>query len=167
MLRMRSASAAVVAVAAVAALVLAACDSGTADKAKEIGKKVDNVVTKLDTDEAATHLAQAKEAIGKGTEPAEACTWAGSATANNAAAAAKPSIDELRRLCSLDVPLLRATRAVTAAEAARAEQPQAPSLTECSSDEWPKAQQRLDREHASDPRWTELKARWTKICPAI
>jgi hypothetical protein len=152
--------------AAAAVLLLAACDSGTVDKVKEVGKKVDNAATKLDTDEAATYLAQAKDAIGKGTEPAEACTWAGSQTATNAAAAAKASIDELRRLCSLDVPLMRATRAVTAAEAARAEQPQAPSLTECSSDEYPKAQQRLDRDHATEARWTDLKARWTKVCPA-
>jgi hypothetical protein len=147
-------------------LLLAACE-GSADKAKEIGKKIDHAVDKLDTDEAATHLAQAKDALARGTEPAEACTWAGSATATGGAAAAKPSVDELRRLCSLDVPLLRATRAVTAAEAARVEQPQAPSLTECSSDEWPRAQKSLDRDHGGEPRWTELKARWTKVCPAI
>lgn len=144
---------------------LAACDSGTADKVKEIGKKVDQAADKLDKDEAATYLAQAKDAIAKGTEPAEACTWASSATATNAAAAAKPSVDELRRLCTLDVPLMRATRAVTAAEAARAEQPQAPSLTECSSDDYPKARATLDRDFGAEPRWTDLKARWAKVCP--
>jgi hypothetical protein len=136
------------------------CDSG-----KDIAKKVDNAVTKLDTDEAATYLAQAKEAVAKGTEPAEACTWVKSSTAQNATAAARPKIDELSRLCTLDVPLLRATRAVTAAEAARNEQPEAPSLTECSSDEWPKARTTLDRDFGAEPRWTDLKARWAKVCP--
>jgi len=155
------------AAAAALGLLLAACDSGAGDKAKEIGKKIDNAVDKLDTSEATTYLAQAKEAIAKGTEPSEACTWAGSQTATNAAASAKPTIDELRKLCSLEVPLMRATRAVTAAETARAEQPQAPSLTECSSDEWPKAQARLDKDHPGEARWTDLKARWTKVCPPM
>ena len=132
-------------------LAVASCDSGSS-KVKEIGKKIDNAVETLDKDEAATHLAQAKDAVAKGTEPAEACTWVGSATATNAAASARPTIDELRRLCSLDVPLMRATRALTAAEAARAEQQQAPSLTECSSDEWPKARTTLDRGHGAEPR---------------
>ncbi|HUQ07256.1 MAG TPA: hypothetical protein VM261_32415 [Kofleriaceae bacterium] len=154
------------AAAALLALLLAACEGG-ADKAKEIGKKIDNAVDKLDTSEAGTYLAQAKEALAKGTEPSEACTWSASSTAQNAAAAARPSIDELKRLCSLDVPLMRATRAVAAAEAARAEQPQAPSLTECSSDEWPKAAARLDKDHPGETRWSDLKARWTKVCPPL
>jgi hypothetical protein len=50
-------------------------------------------------------------------------------------------------------------------EAARAEQPEAPALTECSSDEWPKAKTTLDRDFGAEPRWTDLKARWAKVCP--
>jgi hypothetical protein len=141
-------------------LFVVGCDSG-----KELAKKVDKVADDLDKGEAATYLAQAKESVAKGTEPAEACTWVKSSAAQNAAAAAKPTIDELTRVCSLDVPLMRATRAVTAAEAARNEQPQAPSLTECSSDEWPKAKTTLDRDFGAEPRWTDLKARWAKVCP--
>ncbi len=144
-------------------LAVVACDDGKA-KVQQIGKKIDQTVERLDRDEAATHLAAAKDAVAKGLEPAEPCTWATSATADGAGESAKPTVAELRRLCSLDVPLGRATRATTQAEAARAEQPDAPSLTECSSDEWPKAKQRLDRDHASEPRWTELKARWAKVC---
>lgn len=152
--------------AALALVLLAACEGG-ADKAKEIGKKIDNVADKLDTSEAATHLAQAKEAVAKNTEPSEACSWLKSSAAQNAAAAAKPTIEELRVLCTRTVPLMRATTAVKAAEAARAEQPQAPSLTECSSDTWAKEKVALDRDFASDPLWTDLKARWEKICPAM
>jgi hypothetical protein len=149
----------------VALVVLAAaCDSGSS-KVKEIGKKIDDTVDRLDKDESAQNLAAAKEALAAGKEPVEPCSWASSSTANNAAASARPAIDELRRLCSLDVPLLRATRAVTQAETARAEQPQAPSLTECSSDEWPKARTQLDRDHPGEARWTDLKARWAKACP--
>ncbi len=143
---------------------LAACEGGSS-KVKEIGKKIDDTVDRLDKDEAGQNLAAAKEALAAGKEPLEPCSWAGSSTANNAAASARPAIDELRKLCSLDVPLLRATRAVTQAETARAEQPQAPSLTECSSDEWPKARTQLDRDHAGEARWAELKARWAKACP--
>jgi hypothetical protein len=154
------------AAAATALLFLAACE-GSGDKAKEIGKKIDNAVDKLDSSEAGTYLQQAKDALAKGTEPSEACTWSASQTAQNAAASAQPSIDELKKLCSLDVPLMRATRAVAAAEAARAEQPQAPSLTECSSDEWPKAAARLDKDHPGETRWGDLKARWNKVCPPI
>jgi hypothetical protein len=145
-------------------LVCAACEGG-AEKAKDLGKKIDDTVTKLDTSEADTHLKQAHEQLAAGKEPVEACSWASSSTANNAAAEARPSIDALRRLCSLEVPLTWAKRAVTAAETARAEQPQAPSLTECSSDDWPKAIARLDKDHPGEPRVTEIKARWTKVCP--
>lgn len=154
----------IVLIAAAIVALAAGCDDGKA-KVKEVGKKVDQALDNLDKGEAAAHLATARDAVARGTEPAEACSWAASAAADSAAATAQPAVTELRRLCSLDVPLGRATRAVTQAEAARAEQPEAPSLTECSSDEWPRARQRLDRDHASEPRWTELKARWAKVCP--
>lgn len=151
---------------ALVALAAAGCDSGNAKaKAKEIGGKVDHALDDLDRDAIAQRLADAKRDLASGGEPGEPCTWVVTAAADGVAAASQAAVTELRRLCSLDVPLGRATRAVTLAEAARAELPEAPSLTECSSDAWPKAKQRLDRDHANEPRWTELKARWAKVCP--
>jgi hypothetical protein len=150
------------ATAALAAL--AGCDDG-ASKVKEMGKKIDKAVDKLDTDEASGHLAAAKQAVAHGREPAEACSWAQSATADNAAEAARATVAELRTLCTLEVPLGRATRALAQAEAARAELPDAPSLTECSSDDWARARGQLERDHGAEARWTALKARWAKACP--
>ncbi len=135
-------------------LAIAACDDGKA-KVEAAAKKVDNVVDKLDKDEAATHLANAKAALAANTDPAEACTWVTS----------HPTATELARLCSFDVPMRHATMAVTAAEKARAEMPAAPSLTECSSDGWTKAKAALDRDHGSEAAWTALAARWAKVCP--
>lgn len=140
----------------VTALVVAAtgCDDGKA-KAKAAVDKVDQVVDKLDRDEAAGHLTAARAALAANTDPAEACTWS----------ASHPAAAELARLCSFDVPMRHATLAVTMAEKARAEQAQAPTLTECQSDEWTKAKQKLDRDHAADAAWTALAARWAKVCP--
>lgn len=166
--------------------VLAACDSGSKSsgsatgqtapggggatkddslkgKIVEVGKKVDKGLDKLDTDEVSGHLAAAKQAVAGGTEPHEACSFAGRATPTDAT---KASLDELKKVCELDVPLGRATRAVVAAEKAKAEQPQAPSLTECSSDDWSAMKTKIEGSpHAGDARWTDLKARWTKVCP--
>lgn len=133
---------------------LAGCDNGKA-KVEAAAKQLDKAVDKLEADEAATQLASAKAALAQGTDPFEACTWV----------ASHPTATELARLCSFDVPMRHATRAVAAAEQARAEVPAAPTLTECSSDAWPKAKQQLDRDHASDPAWTALAARWAKVCP--
>ena len=133
---------------------LVACNDGKA-KVEAAVKKADQAVDKLDRDEAADMLASAKTALGQGTDPAEACTWVTS----------HPAATELARLCSFAVPMRHATLAVTMAEKARAEQPEAPTLTECASDEWIKAKAKLDRDHASDAAWTALAARWTKICP--
>ncbi|MBK9034362.1 MAG: hypothetical protein IPL61_24370 [Myxococcales bacterium] len=122
---------------------------------KAAADKVDQVVDKLDRDEAAGHLATAKAALAANTDPAEACSWS----------ASHPDAAELARLCSFDVPMRHATLAVTMAEQARAEQAEAPSLTECQSDEWTKAKQKLDRDHAGEAAWTALAARWAKVCP--
>lgn len=130
------------------------CDDGKA-KVESGVKKAEQVVDKLDRDEAAGHLAAAKAALAQGTDPAVPCTWVTS----------HPEATELARLCSFDVPLRRATVAVTKAEKARAEVPDAPTLTECMSDEWTKAKQKLDGAYASEPAWTALAARWTKVCP--
>ena len=132
---------------------LAACDDGKA-KVEAAAKKLDNAVDKLEKDEAATQLASAKAALAANTDPAEACTWV----------ASHPTATELARLCSFDVPMRHATLAVTMAEKARAEQPEAPTLTECQSDEWTKAKAKLDAAHASEPAWTALAARWAKVC---
>jgi len=132
------------------------CDDGKA-KVKAAGDKVDQVVDKLDRDEAAQHLTTARAALAQNTDPAEACSWV----------ASHPEATELKRLCSFDVPMRHATLAVTMAEKARAEQPQAPTLTECQSDEWTKAKAKLDRDHGSDAAWTALAARWAKLCPAM
>ncbi|KAB2896676.1 MAG: hypothetical protein F9K40_14070 [Kofleriaceae bacterium] len=150
--------------AALLLVLLAACE-GTADKAKEIGKKIDNAADKLDRSEADTYLAQAKDAVLKNQEPSEACSWLTSSSAQNAAASAQASIDELRVVCTKTVPLMRAANAVNAAEAARREQPQAPTLTECASDAWAKEKVVLERDFPTEPLWIDLRARWAKVCP--
>jgi hypothetical protein len=61
--------------------------------------------------------------------------------------------------------MIRARRALAAAEKARAEQKDAPSLTECSSDEWAAVKTKLDAEHSGKAEWTDVKARWAKACP--
>lgn len=134
------------------------------DKVKDntVVQKVDKGLDKLDSDEASDHLAKAKEMIGKGEEPHEACSW----VARAATSSATDTVKELARLCALDVPLARATKAVVAAEKAKAEQPSAPSLTECSSDDWAAMKTKIEGgAFASDARWGDLVARWNKVCP--
>ena len=115
-------------------LVFAGCDDGKA-KVKEVGQKVDQTLDKLDQSEAQAYLDDAKASLAKGLDAAASCSWVARAPADQRAAA----VDELRVLCSLEVPMARATRAVIQAEAARAEQPAAPSLTECQSEPWSQA----------------------------
>ncbi len=139
-------------------VVVAACDDGKAKVeagARKADQAYDKTVGKLERDEAAGHLAAARAAVAQGTDPAEACTW----SANN------PAATELARLCSFDVPMQHATRAVTMAEQARAQQPDAPMLTECSSDTWTRVKPKLDGKHGGEPAWTALVARWAKVCP--
>jgi len=138
------------------------------DKVKNnsVVKKVDQALDKLDTDEVKERLSRAKDAIGKGLEAAEDCAWAARVADDVVKDAVKDPITELRRLCSFDAPVGRATRAVVAAEKARAEMPGAPSLTECSSDDWPAVKRDIEAgPHKADPRWTALVARWAKVCP--
>ena len=142
---------------------LVACDEGTKAKAKETVGKVDEKMDKLDTTDAQEHLAKAKAALAAGTDPAEDCSWVERQTDTDAT---KATLDELRKLCSFDAPLARATAAVVRAEKAKAEQPEAPSLTECQSDDWAAMKTRIATgPHASDARWTALEARWAKVCP--
>lgn len=149
----------------VVALAITACDDSKVAKVKQLTKKGDDVLEKFDFDEAKQHVANAKQALAAGTDPAEDCSWVARISGGDGPEATKAQVVELRRLCTIEVPLGRATRAVTAAEKAKVEQPEAPSYTECSSDEWAAAKQALDGSPASsDARWTGLKARWTKIC---
>jgi hypothetical protein len=130
------------------------------DKVKSVANGIDRGLDQLDVDEAAQHLASARDAIAKSGRADEDCSWL------QRAAVATPATAELRTLCDREVPLARATRAVVAAEKARADQPGAPSLTECASDDWGAMQRRLDGgSAATDPRWVELKTRWATICP--
>lgn len=155
-------------------VIVAACDSKVdkldkaldrmEDKVKNntVVQKVDKGLDKLDSDEASGHLSKAKEMVAKGEEPHEACSWVTRAASNSAT----DTVKELEKLCSLDVPLGKATKAVTAAEKAKAEQPSAPSLTECSSDEWAAMKTKIEgSSFASDSRWGDLKSRWAKVCP--
>ncbi len=142
---------------------LFACDEGTKTKVKETANKVDKTVDKLGADDAREHLAKAKASLANGTDPAEDCSWAASQTENEAT---KPALDELRRVCSFDAPLERAKQAVVRAETARRELPEAPTLTECQSDDWAAMKPKLEASpSASDAKWTDLKARWAKVCP--
>ncbi len=157
---------------ALLALVLvsaSACEGG-ASKAKEAVKKVDKVADKLDTDEAGAHLTAAGQAFANGKEAPEACSWASSSAASNVAESARGSVEQLRKMCAVEPPLIRAAAAVKAAETARAEQPQAPTLTECQSDAWARAAATLGGpastlDAAASARWNDLKARWAKACP--
>ncbi|HEU0033208.1 MAG TPA: hypothetical protein VFQ53_21395 [Kofleriaceae bacterium] len=143
-----------------------ACDEGTKTKAKEAVNKVDKAIDNFDAEDAKQHLASAKESLAKGLDAAEDCAWAARIADDVVKDALKDPVTELRRICSFEAPLGKATRAVVAAEKAKAEQPEAPSYTECSSDEWAAMKRTLDGSpFASEPRWTELKARWTKVCP--
>lgn len=148
----------------------AGCDSSdrakVKEKAGEAVDKVDKAIDNLDVDEAKQHLSSAKDAIARGLDAAAECSWAARVADDVAKDAVKDPVRELKRLCSFDAPLGRATKAVVAAEKAKAEQPEAPSYTECSSDAWVTAGREIEATpHAGDPRWTDLKARWAKICP--
>src|SRR5688572_7990321 len=144
-------------------LLVVACDEGTKTKAKDTVNKVDKVMDKVDTDDAKEHLAKAKSTLAAGTDPAEDCSWVASQTDTDAT---KDTLAELRKLCTFDAPLARAQAAVVRAEKAKQEQPEAPSLTECSSDDWAAMKTKLEASpHASDAKWTDLKARWSKVCP--
>jgi hypothetical protein len=146
-------------------LAFAACDNGKA-KAKEAVNKVDKAIDDLDADEAKQHLTNAKDAVAKGLDAAEDCAWAARIADDVVKDAIKDPVKELKRICSFDAPLAKATKAVTTAEKAKAEQPEAPSLTECSSDDWANMKRQIDGSpNASEPRWTDLKARWAKVCP--
>ncbi|MCW5806640.1 MAG: hypothetical protein KIT31_30025 [Deltaproteobacteria bacterium] len=138
------------------------------EKAKEAVKKADNVVDKatsaLDLDEVQKRLATVKDALAKNLEALDDCGWA--SRAGDVADAAKAPLAELKKLCTLDLPLARAGRAVARVERAKQEQPEAPSYTECSDDDWPKVKKLLDDTHPGEARWTDLKARWTKVCPS-
>jgi hypothetical protein len=123
-------------------------------------QKVDKGLDKLDTDEASDHLTKAKEMVAKGEEPMEACSWVDRAASS---AQDKVPVKELQKLCQVDVPLTKATKAVVAAEKAKVEQPSAPSYTECSSDDWAAMKTKL--EGTGDARWSDLKVRWAKVCP--
>ena len=145
-------------------LLVVACESKVDKLDKALDKledkvennKVSKTLDKLDSDEANQHLTSARELIGKGGDAPEDCSWAQRTPAAPA---------ELVRLCTVDVPLAKATKAVTAAEAAKTAQPEAPSYTECSSDAWSAARRKLDDKLGSDPKWSDLKARWAKVCP--
>jgi hypothetical protein len=141
-------------------LAVVACKDGK-ERMNEAKKDVDKAVDTLELDDAKQHLVNAQAALAKGLDAVEDCTWA----ATVASDVVKDPVTELRRLCSFDAPLGRATRAVDKAEKARAEQPDAPSLTECQSDSYAKAAKELDASFATEPRWTSVKARWTKVCP--
>ncbi len=144
-------------------LALCACDEGTKSKVKETANKVDKTVDKFETDDVKEHVAKAKAALASGTDPAEDCSWVARQTDTDAT---KPALDELRRVCNFDAPLARATQAVVRAEKARAEVPEAPTLTECQSDDWAAMKTKLEGgSHASDAQWTAVKARWAKVCP--
>ena len=128
------------------------------DGVKSAANKVDKALDKLDADEVTEHVKNAQAMIARGEEPREDCGWAERA----------PDSDGkkmLVQLCGYDVPMIRAKKALVAAEKARAEQKDAPSLTECSSDEWAQVKTKLDADFSGKAEWTELKTRWAKACP--
>jgi hypothetical protein len=131
-------------------------------KAKVTGaaKKADQALENLDKSEAAGHLAKAREAVAAGQEPHDACSWVARTTDTT-----NQDVVQLRRVCKFEVPMQKARAAADKAKRARDEQPEAPSLTECASDEWAAAKKTLDADFADDAAWTTLKATWTKVCP--
>ncbi len=156
--------------ALVATLLLMTACEGAKDKAAagldKVDKATDKVVGALDGDDLAKQLASAQAAIANNKEPTAECAWFSQTPDGAKAGHLSGAAGEFKQLCSFDAPLIGATRAVVAAEKARAEQPQAPSLTECSSDTWFQVQRTLDQSMYNGViRWTELKARWAKVCP--
>jgi hypothetical protein len=151
----------------VVVLLVAACDaksrSNAQDKVEKTVDKVDKVMDKDDKEDVASHVSHATAEIQAGRDPAEDCSWQARQTETDAT---RTSLAELRLLCTFDAPLARAKAAVVRAEKAKAEQPDAPTLTECQSDDWPAIKAHLDTlPNAADARWTELKTRWAKVCP--
>jgi hypothetical protein len=144
----------------VIAIALVGCDEGTKSKVKETAGKVDKAVDKFEASDAKEHLDKAKVQLSGGADPVEDCSWVASQTDTEAT---KPALDELRKLCNVDAPLERAKQAVVRAEKARTEMPEAPSLTECSSDDW--AAMKVKLASSGDARWKDLEARWAKVCP--
>jgi hypothetical protein len=151
----------------VALLLVVGCKEAQ-DKAKDVAKKADNAVDKatsaLDIDEIKKRLANAKEQLAKSLDALDDCGWAANANDASMKDDAKAGLAELKKLCALDFPLARATRAVSRVEKAKQEQPEAPSYNECNDDDWPKVKKQLDDTHGSEKRWTDLKARWTAVC---
>lgn len=147
---------------------LVACDREDRTQVKETARaakdKVDKALDKLDVDEVKERLAKVRDALAQGLDTAVDCAWAAQIASDVIEGAAKDPATELRNLCRFDAPLGRATRAVTRAEKARAEQPGAPTLTECSSEDWDKARAALEPDFGTAPRWVDLKARWAKVC---
>jgi hypothetical protein len=144
----------------VIAVALVGCDEGTKSKVKETAGKVDKAVDKFEANDAKEHLDKAKVQLSGGADPVEDCSWVASQTDTDAT---KPALDELRKLCNVDAPLEKAKQAVVRAEKARAEAPDAPSLTECQSDDW--ANMKVKLASSGDGRWRDLEARWAKVCP--
>lgn len=128
------------------------------DKVKSAANAVDKTLDKLDADEIAEHVKNAQDMIARGEVPREDCGWAERAPDSEGK-------KTLQQLCGFDVSMIRARRALAAAEKARAEQKDAPSLTECSSDEWANVKAKLDADYSGKAEWTDLKGRWAKACP--
>jgi hypothetical protein len=142
---------------------LCACDEGTKTKAKETAKKVDNAVDKFEKNDATEHVAHANAQITAGNDPAEDCSWLAAQTSTDAT---KPALAELGAICNFDAPLARAKAAVVRAEKAHAEVPEAPTLTECQSDDWANMKAKIEAgPSVGDAKWGDLKARWAKVCP--
>ncbi|HEY5938672.1 MAG TPA: hypothetical protein VIU61_28670 [Kofleriaceae bacterium] len=144
-------------------LVLVSLVAGCDDpKGKVTGaaKKADQALENLDKSEAAGHLAKAREAVAAGQEPHDACSWVARTTDTS-----NQDVVQLRRVCKFEVPMQKARAAADKARKAREEQPEAPSLTECSSDDWAAAKKILDAEFSDDATWSALKTSWTKVCP--
>jgi hypothetical protein len=149
----------------VVVLLVAACNEKT-KKAKEsvegAVKKVDKVMDKDDNADVDSHLSHAIAEFKEGRDPAEDCSWLARQTET---AATRTALTEFNVICEWDAPLARATAAVVRAEKAKSEQPEAPTLTECQSDDWPAMKAKLDNSSVGDDRWPALKARWAKVCP--
>jgi hypothetical protein len=143
-------------------LLVVACDEGTKTKAKETAKKVDNAMDTMDKNDATDRVAHATAEVAAGNDPAEDCSWLTTQTPTDAT---RPALAKLRAICDFEAPLARASAAVVRAEKARAEQQEAPSLTECQSDDWVNMKAKLEKHGVPVARLDDLKARWAKVCP--
>ncbi len=145
----------------VVALLLVACSEETKQKVKDKADKVDKALDESDQSDFAERITEIRAAMTAGQSTTAKCAGALSLAEGDTSANA----NEIRTLCEHDVPLASATRAVEAAEKARAAAKPGDVVSECFEAAWETANDKLSAKHPTDPAFVALKDRWAKACP--